>query len=66
MLGHQTGFVRVSSNPNVLTDAITVREATAILAALVDRPSHRFLPDDRGYIDNPLVPHGRLVGSGSV
>jgi predicted nucleic acid-binding protein len=36
------------------------------LAALVDRPSHRFLPDDRGYIDNPLVPHDRLVGHRQV
>ena len=62
----QTGFVRVSSNPNVLTDAISVREATAILSALVHRPSHRFLPDDRGYIDNPLVPHDRLVGHRQV
>jgi toxin-antitoxin system PIN domain toxin len=62
----QTGFVRVSSNPNVLTDAITVREATAILSSLVNRPDHRFLPDDRGYIDNPLVPHDRLVGHRQV
>jgi toxin-antitoxin system PIN domain toxin len=62
----QTGFVRVSSNPKVLDDAITVREATAILSALVNREDHRFLPDERGYIDNPLVPHDRLVGHRQV
>ncbi len=62
----QTGFVRVSSNPGVLKDAITVREATAILSALVNRSDHRYLPDDRGYIDNPLVPHDRLVGHRQV
>ena len=62
----QTGFVRVSSNTSVLPDAITVREATAILSVLVNRPNHRLLPDDRGYIDNPLVPHDRLVGHRQV
>jgi uncharacterized protein len=62
----QTGFVRVSSNTSVLAEAISVREATAILSVVVNRPNHRLLPDDRGYIDNPLVPHDRLVGHRQV
>ena len=62
----QTGFVRVSSNPAVLRDAVSVREASAVLAELVGHPSHRFLADDRGFASNPLVPHDRLVGHRQV
>ena len=62
----QTGFVRVSSNPAVLRDAVSVREASAVLAELVGHPSHRFLADDRGFARNPLVPHDRLVGHRQV
>ena len=58
----QSGFVRVSSNPAVLPDAVSVREASAVLGRLVEHRSHRFLPDDRGFVGNPLVPHDRLVG----
>jgi toxin-antitoxin system PIN domain toxin len=62
----QTGFVRVSANPAAVVDAVSVREAVALLAALVGQPSHRFLADDRGFVDNPLVPHTRLVGHRQV
>jgi uncharacterized protein len=62
----QTGFVRVSSNPVAVGEAVSVREAVALLAALVAEPSHRFLADDRGFVDNPLVPHDRLVGHRQV
>lgn len=62
----QIGFVRVSSNPVVLDDAVSVREATAVLSALVEHPAHRFVPDEAGYVGNPLVPHDRLVGHRQV
>jgi toxin-antitoxin system PIN domain toxin len=62
----QTGFVRVSANPRAVGDAVSVREATALLAALVSYPSHRFLADDQGFVTNPLVPHERLVGHRQV
>jgi toxin-antitoxin system PIN domain toxin len=62
----QTGFVRVSSNPAVLSDAISVREAVAVLAAAVAHPAHVFLGDVAGFVDNPLVPHDRLVGHRQV
>jgi uncharacterized protein len=58
--------VRVSSNPVAVGEAVSVREAVALLAALVAEPSHRFLADDRGFVDNPLVPHDRLVGHRQV
>ncbi len=62
----QTGFVRVSSNPAAVGEALAVREAVAVLAALIKTPSHRFLPDDAGFVDNALVPHERLVGHRQV
>jgi toxin-antitoxin system PIN domain toxin len=62
----QTGFVRVSANPAAVVDAVSVREAVALLAELVAQPSHQFLADDRGFVDNPLVPHTRLVGHRQV
>jgi uncharacterized protein len=53
-------------NPAAVGDAVSVREALAVLAALVAEPPHRFLADDRGFVDNPLVPHNRLVGHRQV
>jgi uncharacterized protein len=62
----QTGFVRVSANPVAVGQVVSVRHAVAVLAALVAQPSHHFLADDRGFVDNPLVPHDRLVGHRQV
>jgi toxin-antitoxin system PIN domain toxin len=62
----QTGFVRVSANPAAVGEVVSVREAVALLAALVAQPSHHLLADDRGFVDNPLVPHDRLVGHRQV
>lgn len=62
----QAGFVRVSSNPRVLADAIGVAHATAVLAALVARHDHTFLRDDHGYVGNPHLPHDRVVGHRQV
>jgi predicted nucleic acid-binding protein len=50
----------------MLADAISVREAVAVLAAAVDHPAHVFLDDVGGFVDNPLVPHDRLVGHRQV
>lgn len=42
----QLGFVRVSSNPKIIRDAVTPREAVAMLQQLTRWPGHRFWPDD--------------------
>jgi len=62
----QAGFVRVSSNPRVLQDAISVTQAVATLAAAIATPGHHLLTDGAGFVDNPLVPHDRLVGHQQV
>ncbi len=61
----QTGFVRVASSP-ALASGLSVAEATAVFAEVVARADHVFLPDDAGYVGNPLVPHDKLVGHRQV
>lgn len=41
----QLGFVRVSSNPKVIRDAVPPRDAIALLRRLMERPGHVFWPD---------------------
>lgn len=42
----QLGFVRLSSNPKFIADAVPPRDAIAMLARLVALPGHRFWSDD--------------------
>lgn len=62
----QAGFVRVSSNPVVIPEAISVQQAIVTLRQLLIIGEHRLLGDDAGFVDNPLVPHERLVGHRQV
>lgn len=62
----QTGFVRVSANPQVLAHPVAVGEAVAVLREAIGHPAHSFLADHLGFVDNPLVPHDRLVGHRQV
>ena len=42
----QLGFVRVSSNPKIIRDAMAPREAVAMLEQLFELPGHRFWTDE--------------------
>lgn len=42
----QLGFVRVSSNPKIIPDAVSPREAIVVLARLMKLPGHRFWSDE--------------------
>ena len=59
----ESGFVRVSSNPRVLSSAIAVDDARRILSALRRVDGHRFLPNDVSLTD-PDVPS--IVGHRQV
>lgn len=48
----ETGFVRVSSNPNVLPSPISAAAARKVLAGLRRIGSHRFLADDVSTVDD--------------
>lgn len=42
----QLGFVRVSSNPKIIPDAVPPRDAVAMLERLMHLPHHTFWPDE--------------------
>ncbi len=44
----------------------SVTQAVATLAAAIATPGHRLLTDGAGFVDNPLVPHHRLLGHQQV
>lgn len=41
----QLGFVRISSNPRIVSAAVSPREATQVLAGITARMGHEFWPD---------------------
>jgi uncharacterized protein len=46
----QLGFLRLSSNPRVIANAVTVRGALDLLARLVSHPRHVFWSDQEGVL----------------
>lgn len=42
----ETGFVRISSNPRFTPEAVSAREALALLERMIALPEHEFWPDD--------------------
>jgi uncharacterized protein len=50
----ESGFVRVSSNPKVLSAAIGVEDARRVLASLRAVAGHRFLVDDVSITDRDV------------
>jgi uncharacterized protein len=59
----ESGFVRVSSNPEVLPSSIGVEAARAVLSALREVGAHRFLIDDVSLTDADIPP---IVGHRQV
>jgi toxin-antitoxin system PIN domain toxin len=61
----QSAFIRVSSNPKIIPEAVTPREAIVLLKMIVSMKYHVFWPDDVSYSD-VLVPTELLVGHRQV
>lgn len=63
----QTAFVRTSSNPKILPDAVSPREALEALKKIVGVPGHIFWPDDlspttmQAYESVALVGHRQVT-----
>ncbi|BBX74383.1 VapC toxin family PIN domain ribonuclease [Mycobacterium shinjukuense] len=59
----ESGFVRVSSNPKVLPNAIGIADARRVLTALRALEGHRFLADDVSLVDDdvPVIVGHRQV-----
>lgn len=62
----QSGFVRVSSNPRVLSEAKTPREALALLGLLLQLPHHIFLSDDVSLATSEFVAPRKILGHRQV
>jgi toxin-antitoxin system PIN domain toxin len=61
----EAGFVRLSTNPLVVTETITMATALGMLDALRSAPRHAFLPDASSLAD-PQIVLGALATSGQV
>lgn len=62
----QAGFVRVSSNPKLIRDAVRPPEAAVVLKRLTDLPGHRFWPDDLSVTEAEPFESLSLVGHRQV
>jgi uncharacterized protein len=61
----EAGFVRVISNPAFSRDALTPKQAAAILKANFEHPGHHFWPDNLS-LSEALAEVGELSGHNQV
>ena len=64
----QIGFVRISSNPKFSPDAVSPRDALAMLERIAALPEHKFWPADLGVYDAfaklaPIVGHRQTANA---
>ena len=62
----QLGFVRLSSNSSIVPDAVSPREAMALLREITALPGHRFWPDDAVPTAQSIFDRVALVGHRQV
>jgi Predicted nucleic acid-binding protein, contains PIN domain len=62
----QSGFVRIVSNPAFSPDALTPRDALALLSANLEHPSHRFYSDDISLLEAVKNTGAKLLGHGQI
>ncbi len=58
----QAGFLRISSNPRVIEDARSPREALLALRKITSLPHHVFWPDDESLVTSPHFDALQMVG----
>ena len=61
----EAGFVRLSTNPAVVTDRITIASALGMLAAMRSVPGHAFLPDGSS-LATPVIALDSIATSAQV
>ena len=62
----QLAFIRISSNPKIIPEAVTPREALATLGQIVALPNHHFWPDEVAPLDAVIFRSLSLVGHRQV
>lgn len=58
----QCGFVRISSNPSIIAEAVSPRHAVELLRRMASLSGHRFWPDDLPLADAPAFRGGHVQG----
>jgi hypothetical protein len=58
----QIAFIRISSNPKIIADAVTPREALDVLKKIVNVPGHHFWPDTVEPTDAKTFASAAFVG----
>lgn len=61
----QCAFVRISSNPKIISEAVAPKEALALLNKIVDLKNHTFWKNDISILDK-TIPASLLVGHRQV
>jgi predicted nucleic acid-binding protein len=62
----QIAFIRISSNPKIIADAVTPREALEVLKKIVALPGHHFWPDAVAPTDAAAFAGAAFVGHRQV
>ncbi|MDN5865605.1 MAG: PIN domain-containing protein [Gammaproteobacteria bacterium] len=62
----QLGFVRISSNPKIIRDAVPPREAVSMLERLTALPGHEFWPGNVAVTDAATFASLALIGHRQV
>ena len=62
----QCAFIRVSSNPKIIADAVTPREALEALKKIVSAPGHHFWPDTLAPTEAEVFASASFVGHRQV
>jgi uncharacterized protein len=62
----QIAFIRISSNPKIIADAVTPREALEVLKKIVSVPGHHFWPDSVSPADAKVFSSAAFVGHRQV
>ena len=52
----QCGFVRISSNPKIIPEAVAPQQALSLLEEIVNHPHHVFWPEDVPLVGEEAVP----------
>lgn len=62
----QCAFVRLSSNPKIIEDAVLPQQALNLLKEMIGHKKHIFWPDDINWADSKNVPVELLFGHQQV
>lgn len=62
----QIAFIRISSNPKIIADAVTPREALEVLKKILGVPGHHFWPDTVAATDAKAFASAAFVGHRQV